>query len=174
MITDDAKIREEVADAEIIVVYGNASQSAPNDVGTCARTGTDPRDPPNVYTSADFAPYGDVFRNIYDTVFELRAGQPTVIRTCDYYSGMLADWQEAGIEPECTTGWEAQADAIHEASDECGVPTASFYDEFNGTDHDEDPREKGYISVDGLRPSTEGTKAQVEVLHALRYDPIVP
>lgn len=51
---------------------------------------------------------------------------------------------------------------------------ASFYDEFNRTDHNEDPRKKGYISVDGFHPSTEGTNAQVEVLHALGYDPIVP
>ena len=30
---------------------------------------------------------------------------------------------------------------------------ASFYDEFNGPDHDEDPREKGYIRSDGLHAS---------------------
>jgi hypothetical protein len=174
MISNDATIRDELADAEIIVVYGNASETAPNDVGTCARTGPDPREAPNVYTSADFAPYGDEFRAIFDVVFELRSGQPTVIRTFDYYSGMLVDWGEAGIEPECTTDWEAQAASIHEAGDDYGVLTASFYDEFNGTDHDEDPREKGYISVDGFHPSTEGTATQVEVLHALGYDPIVP
>ena len=138
-------IRDELADAEIIVVYGNAAYTVPSDVATCARTGTDPRDAPNVYTSADFVPYGDVYREIYDTVFELRSGQPTVIRTFDLFAGPLADWREAGIEPECTAAWEAQADAIHEAADEYGVLTASFYDEFNGTNHDEDASEKGYI-----------------------------
>ena len=178
MITNEAAIRAEVASAEIIVVYGNASYSAPNDMDTCARSGADPRDPPERSTSADFAPdfapYGDVFRDVFDTVFELRASQPTVIRTYDQFSGSLADWREAGIEPECTAGWEAQADAIHEAADEYGVLTASFYDEFNGTNHDEDPREKGYISGDGWHTSPEGTTSQVEVLHALGYDPITP
>ena len=174
MITDDATLREELADAEIIVVYGNASETAPPDVATCARPGTDPREPPEYHTSADFAPYGDVFREIYDTVFELRSGHPTVIRTYDFFAGALADWREAGIEPECTAAWEAQADAIHEAADEYGVLTASFYDEFNGVDHDEDAREKGYISVDGWHQSTEGTTTEVEVLHALGYDAIIP
>ena len=174
MITDDATLREELADAEIIVVYGNASESAPDDASACARSGTDPRDPPEYHTSADFAPYGDVFRDIFDTVFELRFGQPTVIRTYDFFAGPLADWREAGIEPECTASWEAQADAIHEAADEYGVLTASFYDEFNGVDHDEDPREKGYISADGWHQSTEGMTTEVEVLHALGYDPIIP
>ena len=134
-------IRDELADAEIIVVFGNPRQKCPSDVETCARSGTDSREPPEYHTSADFARYGDAFRDIYDTIFALRAGQPTVIRTYDAFNGMITDWREAGIEPECTASWEAQADAIHEAADEYGVLTASFYDEFNGTNHDEDARE---------------------------------
>ena len=116
-----------------------------------------------------------MFREIFGTVFELRAGQPTVIRTYDFFSGALADWREAGIEPECTAAWEAQADAIHDATDEYGVLTASFYDEFNGPNHDEDAREKGYIADDGFHQSVgAGVTAQVEVLHALGYDPSIP
>jgi hypothetical protein len=174
-VTSYEGIRDELADAEIIVVYGNAAYTVPPDVGTCARPGTDSREPPEYHTSADYAPYGDVFRDIFDTVFELRAGQPTVIRTYDAFAAALADWREAGIEPECTASWEAQADAIHEAADEYGVLTASFYDEFNGPNHDEDAHEKGYIDADGWHQSMgAGVAAQVEVLHALGYDPIIP
>lgn len=178
MITSAPTIREELADAEIIVVFGNPSRTAPSDVWTCAtpyRSGTGSREPPEYHTSADFAPYGDVFRDVYDVIFELRAGQPTVIRTYDAFAAPLADWREAGIEPECTASWEAQADAIHEAADEYGVLTASFYDAFNGTNHDEDAREKGYIAADGWHQSQDaGVTAQVEVLHALGYDPTIP
>ena len=175
MITSGPTIREELADAEIIVVFGNPSRTAPSDVLTCARSGTDSREPPEYHTSADFAPYGDVFRDVYDVVFELRSGQPTVIRTYDFFAGPLPDWREAGIEPECTAAWEAQADVIHEAADEYGVLVASFYDEFNGTNHDEDAREKGYIADDGWHQSQDaGVAAQVEVLHALGYDPTIP
>jgi hypothetical protein len=127
-----------------------------------------------VYTSADFAPCGDVLRDIYDVVFELRAGQPTVIRAFDAFNGMIADWREAGIEPECTALWESESEALREAADDYGVAMASFYDAFNGPDHDEDPREKGYITVDGKHASPEGTYFQVDILHDLGYDPIVP
>jgi hypothetical protein len=137
-------------------------------------TSTTPREPPNVYTSADFAPYGDVLRDIYDTVFELRAGNPTVIRAFDEFNGMLADWREAGIADECTATWEATAGALREAADEYGVAMASFYDAFNGVDHDEDAREKGYVASDGRHASPEGVLAQVEVLHDLGYDPVIP
>ena len=64
---------------------------------------------------------------------------------------------------------------IHGAADENGASTASFYDEFNGTNHDEDAREKSYVAADGWHQSQDaGVTAQVEVLHALGYDPIVP
>jgi hypothetical protein len=174
-VTSHEGLSDELADAEIIVVYGNASQTAPSDVWTCARSGADPREPPEYHTLADFAPYGDVFREVFDVVFALRAGRPTVIRTYDAFAAALADWREAGIEPECTASWEAQAAAIHEAADEYGVLTASFYDKFNGVDHNEDAREKGYIADDGWHQSQgAGVNAQVEVLHALGYDPIIP
>ena len=174
-VTSYEGIRDELADAEIIVVFGNPSQTAPTDVWTCARSGADPRDPPEDHTLADFAPYGDVFREVFDVVFELRAGEPTVIRTYDFFAGPLPDWREAGIEPQCTAAWEAQADTIHDAADEYGVLVASFYDEFNGPNHDEDAREKGYIAADGWHQSQDaGVAAQVEVLHALGYDPLVP
>ena len=174
-LDDRTALRDEVAAAEIIVAYGNPlGTGMPADVGTCVSTSTTPRDPPNVYSSADFAPYGDVLRDIYDVVFELRAGQPTVIRAFDEFNGRLADWHEAGIANECTAIWEAVAGALREAADDYGVALASFYDDFNGTDHNEDPREKGYIASDGFHASPEGVLAQVEVLHAIGYEPIVP
>lgn len=172
---DGAAIRDEVAGAEIIVVFGNGSDSGPADYsGTCHVVSPTPRDPPNLYTPADFAPYGDALRDIYEVVFELRAGQPTVIRTFDVFAGMSVDWREAGIEAECTAFWESESEALREAAGDYGVAMVSFYDEFNGVDHDEDPREKGYISIDGYHASPEGVYFQVEVLHTLGYDAIVP
>ena len=40
-VTSYEGIRDELADAEIIVVFGNPRQKAPSDVETCARPGTD-------------------------------------------------------------------------------------------------------------------------------------
>ena len=62
----------------------------------------------------------------------------------------------------------------HEAADDYGVGTASWYDEFNGPDHNEDPREKGSLPHDGYHQSQDaGVVAQADVLHALGYDAIV-
>jgi len=163
----------EVPRSEIIVVYGNPSFTAPEDMSLCLPDGLG-LGTPQRHTAADFASYGDVYRDIFDTIFELRSGQPTVIRTFDLFTAMLAAWRAAGKEAECTAGWEAQAEAIREAADEYGVLTASFYDAFNGVDHDEDADEKGLIGSDNYHASPEGILAQVEVLHDLGYEPIVP
>jgi hypothetical protein len=174
MLMVQAAIRDEVADAEIIVAYGSARDASPEDTGTCHTASPTPRDPPNVYTPADFAPYGNALRDIYDVVFELRAGQPTVIRAFDQFNGMIADLREAGIEAECKATWDSESEVLHEVAKDYGVAMASFYDEFNGPDHDEDPREKGHIYPDGIHASLEGIAVQVEALHALGYDAIVP
>ena len=63
---------------------------------------------------------------------------------------------------------------IREAADEYGAGTASWYDAFNGPDHDEDPYEKGYIADDVFHQSREGVAVHAEVLHALGYAPIIP
>jgi hypothetical protein len=174
MLGDDEDIRPEVADAEIIVVFGNASAMGPPDTEVCHVPLSTDRDPPEFYTSADFSAYGDVYRGIFEMIFELRAGEPTVIRVFDKFAGLLVDWREAGIDAECTATYEAEAGAIREAADEYGVSMASVYDAFNGPDHDQDPREKGYVTWDGMHASPEGASAHAEVLHALGYAAIIP
>jgi hypothetical protein len=125
MVRDRETIREEIADAEIIFVSGNPDGSIPDDMGTCASASPFPRDPPEHNTPADFAPLGDVLRDILDEIFELRAGQSTVIRVADYFASPIADWREAAIEAECTAGWEAWSGVIREVADEYGVGMAS-------------------------------------------------
>jgi hypothetical protein len=175
MLSDLENLRREVGEAEIIVVYGNPMNTAPPDAYMCTGSpATIDPDPPEFYTSADYAPYGDAFRDVFDEIFELRAGEPTVIRAFDQFAGRLVDWREADIEAECTAAWEAAAGAIREAADEYGVVTASFYDAFNGPDHDEDPREKGYVAGDGYHHSREGALAMAEILHSLGYGAVIP
>ncbi len=176
LISEEGSLyRDQVAGAEIIVIYGNPMNSgASSDIGICVSTSTDPRDPPAKYADEDFGPYRDVLRRIYDEVFELRKGQPTIIRAIDLYSPVLADWRDAGIADECTAAWEAWSTVIRDTAAEYGVLTVSMYDTFNGPNHDEDPREKGLISSDKEHASPEGRAVQVEAIHALGYEPIVP
>ena len=173
-IRTDAAVREAVAAAEVIGLYTNPGHTEAGDrlFDSCA-------DPvpgvlPDVYTSEDFAPFGALLREIYDEILALRAGQPTVIRAMDLWVPMLEQWIAAGVEPACTAGWEAWTTTLREVAAEHGVPTASMYDAFNGPGHDEDPVAMGYIGEDGSHPSAEGNAVQVDVLHALGYDPIEP
>jgi hypothetical protein len=173
--TEGSVHRESVAEAEVIVIFGNPIGSgATSDIGTCVSTSTAPRDPPQHYTAGDFLPYRDVLVSIWETVFDLRKGQPTIFRAIDMYNPVIADHREAGIEAECIAAWEAFSQTIREAAAEFGVPTASMFDAFNGPNHDEDPREKGFIGSDKQHTTDQGKAAMVEVLHGLGYDPTNP
>ena len=123
------------------------------------------------YTAEDWAPYRDVLSSIYEVVFDLRDGQPTVVRGMDMYNATIADWREAGIEAECMAAWDVFAQTIRDAATEYDVPTASMLDAFNGPDHSEDPRQKGFISADNKHTSDEGKAAMVEALHDLGLRP---
>jgi hypothetical protein len=166
-------LRETLAEAEVVVVFGNPRQSGYTaDEETCVSTSPFPRDPPVHYTAEDWAPYRDVLSSIYEVVFDLRDGQPTVVRAMDMYNATIADWREAGIEAECMAAWEVFAQTIRDAAADYDVPTASMLDAFNGADHSEDPRDKGFISADKMHTTGEGKAAMVEALHALGYDPV--
>lgn len=167
------KMKDQVAEAEIIVVYGNpAGSGATSDERTCASTSTASREAPTQNSPEDWAPYKDVLESIYEIIFDLRDGQPTIVRAMDMYNPVIADWREAGIEMGCTASWEMMAQTVREAAASHGVPTVSMYDAFNGADHSEDPREKGYISADGQHTTDEGKAAMVDVLDAAGYVPI--
>jgi len=48
------------------------------------------------------------------------------------------------------------------------------YDAFNGPNHDEDPREKGYIGPDGRHASKAGQKVIAALMQKLGYKPVTP
>ncbi len=99
------EIKEELAGAEV-VVYGNPEGSGEtSDIGTCVSTDTTPRPAPVRSSAADWQPYGDVLAQVYDIVFDLRDGKPTIVRAMDMYNPVIDDWRAAGIEAECTAEW---------------------------------------------------------------------
>lgn len=49
---------------------------------------------------------------------------------------------------------------------------AMVFREFNGTSGTEDPRAKGYISLDGFHPNNTGHQKIADCLHALGYSPL--
>ena len=164
-------LRDEVAEAEVIVIYGNPVESGEtSDIEICVSTDTTPREPPIHFSEADFAPYRQVLTSIYDIVEELRGDQATIVRAIDLYVPVIADWRVAGIDAECTAAWETWSQTIQNTAAEYGVLTVSMFDEFNGADHSEDPREKGFIISDGEHTTPAGQAAMVEALDSAGYD----
>jgi hypothetical protein len=166
-------LKEWLAEAEVVVVYGNPEESgATTDIGTCVDTDATPRPAPIHNSVADWQPYGDALAQIYDIIFDLRGDEPTIVRAMDMYNPVIADWRAAGIEPECTAAWEMMARTVRETAAKYDVPTVSMYDAFNGIDHSEDPRVKGYITYDNQHTNDAGKAAMVEVLDSVGYEPI--
>ena len=164
-----------MAEAEIIVVFGNPTGSGTTtDMESCVSTSTVPRDPPTRYSRADLAPYEDVLVSIYERVFELVGDRPVIVRTIDWPNTLISDWPLAGVEEECTAAWEAWSDSLADAASGFDVEMVSMYDWFNGPDHAEDPRAKGYVGLDGFHPSAAGSEAIVAALHAAGYEPLRP
>jgi hypothetical protein len=166
--------RSEVAEAEIILVFGTPSHRDPTDFYSCISTSTVPRDPPTRYSIEDFAPYRDVLVSIYERVFELVGDRPVIVRTIDWPNTLISDWPLAGVEEECTAAWEAASDSVADAASGFDVEMVSMYDWFNGPDHTEDPRAKGYVGLDGFHPSAAGSEAIVAALHEAGYEPLYP
>ncbi len=44
----------------------------------------------------------------------------------------------------------------------------------NGPNHDEDPRQKGFILPDGEHPSALGAQYMADLLADMGYDPVIP
>lgn len=61
---------------------------------------------------------------------------------------------------------------IQQAATACNIPLVSLYDEFNEVTHDEDPREKGYISSDGIHTSDTSQQAISDLLRDAGYKPV--
>ena len=79
-----------------------------------------------------------------------------------------------GEDESCTEAWENQSDAVRHVAATYRIPFLSRYDAFNGINHDEDPREKGFIVEDGQHPSTLAAQYTAELLSLMGYEPVSP
>ena len=127
-------------------------------------------EPPVVPTVEDWQPYRDVLDEVYDEIWKARGGRPVVLRAHDIYNGFIAPWREVGIEAECTANWEVEMQVIREAAEANGAVFVSFFDVFNGPEHDEDPREKGWIDDDGMHANDDGGAVAAEALAAVGFE----
>ncbi len=103
-----------------------------------------------------------------------QSGKPTIIRVVDFYNPLISRHRDHNIEVECTQCFEIFNSAIQQAAEAYHVPLVSVYDVFNGSNHDEDPREKGYIGSDGVHASEQGQQVIADLLSEAGYEPVEP
>lgn len=166
-----------IAEAEIIVFYGNPERSV------------DPENPWDwncgqgslsqcYVTNCDmdtFDLYIENVKEIYSIINTIRKGNPTMIRAYDSYNPRLvSQCLPDGTFEECRACWENYSKAIHIAAEEMGVPVANVFDTWNGVDHTENPVEKGYVRDDGEHPNEKGADVIANLVRDLGYEMIIP
>lgn len=188
-----AHLADAVAEAEIIVVYGfpgdlefagadflaNCFEASDAVLVSEEYTGEwvpgTPWEPiPAVATLDDWQPYRDALDAVYERIWELRDGEPTIVLTYDVPLGFLAPWGELGIEAECSANWDVQAQVIREAAEANGAGFVSVLDVFNGPNHDEDPVERGWMMDDLMHANEVGRDIIADALAAYGFEPSRP
>ncbi len=157
--------------AEVVVMFGNPTLSV--DVATAGSINScfGPLAPAPCTPKA-FEKYTADLEAIWAKDFELRAGQPTILRAIDVASPFVAGWKEYQTFEGCTVCWECVSNAVRQAAEAYHIPFLSRYDAFNGVKHDIDPALQGFIGGDGIHPSDLAQQRTAELLAKLGYEPV--
>jgi hypothetical protein len=159
-----------VSEAEVVVVFGNPTESvSESHPGDWNCVGNSPY--VNDCSLETFGAYIADLEAIYDEILALRGDSPIIIRAFDSYNPLYSVFREHGVYDECVRCMETYNAAIHQAAATHNVPVANIYDAFNGPNHDEDPREKGYIGDDGIHTNGVGRDVIAGLLRELGYEP---
>lgn len=159
-----------IPEAEIIVFFANPANSVASD---------DPSDwsciggVNYVNKCQDFDTYITHLEGIYQLIFELRDGQPTIVRAYDSYNPLIAEFQKQGVYEECKACWADFNAAIHQAADSYDIPVAEVSKAWNGTNWDMDPVQLGYTK-DGEHPNEMGAEVIAQAIRELGYKPVKP
>jgi hypothetical protein len=169
------KMADYVAEAELIVFYGNPTGSInperPGDWDCIAHTGAYVNDcDPEI-----FATYIEHMETIYQRMLELREGRPTIIRAYDAYFPLIDQRLEDGDSYEaCKPCWANYNAAIHQAADNMNVPVAEVALLWNGPNWDLDPDSDLGYTKDNEHPNQLGAGIIAQALRELGYDPVEP
>ena len=160
-----------LADAEVVVIFLNPEDSVnpqrPLDMYGCFLS-----TPPGTCDPESFEQWTTDLKAIWAEIFRLRNGQPTILRATDLYNPLVIPWVEHGVFETCTECWENMSDAARLAAEAYGIPFLSRLDAFDGPNHDEDPRQKGYIVSDGEHPTELAAEYTAELLSKMGYEPV--
>jgi hypothetical protein len=158
-------------DADVVVMFVNPVNSVDPD-RPLKLHGCFVSQAPDACEPETFEQWESDLKAIWDEILVLRSGQPTILRATDLYNPLVVPWKEQGVFEACTTCWENMSNAARLAAEAYGIPFLSRLDAFNGPNHDEDPREKGYIVSDGEHPSDLAAAFTAELLSEMGYEPV--
>jgi lysophospholipase L1-like esterase len=183
-LRNDPTFRRATREAEIVTwnIGGNDLRAARKSYkqGTCG--GFDNQD----CLRAGVAKLKTNWDDIRAEVLELRSTGNTIVRTMDIYNpyvrtDIVSDtWQyDCGMN-YCGMNdfqvfqiyFDQVNDHIASTSNSAGIPYARVYLAFNGTNGDEDPKSKGYLSFDGVHPNNTGHRIIAGELRKLGYAPL--
>ncbi len=174
--TDNLRLEglpELLSEAEVVVMWVNPEDSVdpknPMDFGGCFMYQAPKNCQPDTFHT-----YTDDLKDIWRQILKLRRGKETILRATDLYNPLFIRWEEYGVLTACTECWVNLSNAARLAAEAYNIPFLSRFDAFNGPDHSEDPRLKGYICEDGEHPSDLGAAYTAELLGAMGYDPTIP
>ena len=178
-LSSDPTFRSATREAEIVTwnIGGNDLRAARSSYkkGTCG--GVDNQD----CLRASVATFKTNWTAITAEVLELRSTSDTIVRTMDIYNpyvrtDIVTDtWRKDGGMNDFQVFKKYLDKAnrhIATTSYTAGIPYAPVYLAFNGTLGDEDPRSKGYLSLDGLHPNNTGHMIIASELRWLGYAPL--
>ncbi len=167
------KLPETLAEAEVVVIFLNPADSSrpanPLNMWGCFNY-----QPPASCSPSTYEKYTADMKAIWAEIFKLRKGKATILRATDIYNPLVSPWQEHGVFEACTECWANQSDAARLAAEAYNIPFLSRLDAFNGVNHDEDPRKKGYIREDGEHPTELMAQVTAELLAQMGYEPVTP
>lgn len=165
------KLPAAVKEAEVVVMFVNPLDSVdptrPLDFGGCFGCST-----PQACETAAWEKYTADLSAIWAKIIELRLGQPTILRATDIYNPLVEQWNECDIFTACDACWGNMAAAARKAAQAYNIPFLSRYDAFDGQDHTQDPRQKGYIRDDGEHPTELASQFTAGLLAELGYQPV--
>lgn len=166
-------LRADIAEAEVIVFFANprgdsSKGGVQGGMENCIRAVS----PPDDCTIELYEPYIKNLKAVYTEIFALRERKPTIIRALDLYNPIISIHRERNMEIDCTTCLETFNTAIRHAAEAFNIPFISVYDAFNGSLHNEDPRERGYIGTDGIHASEKGRQVIADLLSEAGYLPV--
>jgi hypothetical protein len=165
------KLPTAVKEAEVVVMFANPFDSVdpakPQNFDGCFSCSA-----PQACEPEGWEKYTADMSAIWAKIIELRAGQPTILRATDIYNPLVEQWNSCEIFAACDACWSNMSAAAQKAAQAHNIPFLSRYNAFDGQDHTQDPRGKGYIRDDGEHPTELASEFTAGLLSKMGYDPV--